>query len=71
MSGWAAMATKPLDVFGKLAVASAPAAISKEAKAEGLTPEEARDLVAWLQESGYKSIEMIQEADRCSVIWSR
>jgi len=63
------MATKALDVIAKLPTAKAPD--SKEIKADGLTPEEARDLVAWLQESGYKSIEVIQEAGRCSVIWSK
>jgi hypothetical protein len=41
------------------------------AKAEGLTVDEALELTAWLKESGYDSIEVIHEADHCSVLWSK
>jgi hypothetical protein len=41
------------------------------ARAEGLTEDEALELKAWLQEAGYASIEIIHEADHCSVLWSK
>jgi hypothetical protein len=44
-------------------------AASNLAKAGGLTETEASELVAWLHEVGYHSIELVHEADRCSVQW--
>jgi hypothetical protein len=41
------------------------------AKAEGLTADEARQLAAWLEEEGITSIEVIHEAEHCSVIWQK
>jgi len=41
------------------------------AKADGLTEREATELIAWLHEAGYASIEVVHEATQCSVRWSK
>jgi len=41
------------------------------ARAEGLTADEALALTAWLKGAGYGSIEVVHEADHCSVLWSK
>jgi hypothetical protein len=41
------------------------------AKADGLTAVEASELVAWLHVSGFVSVEVVHDANRCSVRWNR
>jgi hypothetical protein len=48
-----------------------PGVEGRFAKAEGLTVDEALDLVAWLKDSGYARIEVINETDHCSVLWTK
>jgi hypothetical protein len=33
--------------------------------------DEAIELTAWLKKEGYTSIEVIEEEEHCSVVWSR
>ena len=62
--------TPRLDAASKLAPNTIQAGHADNfAKAEGLTESEASQLVAWLQEAGYRSIELVQESSQCSVQW--
>jgi hypothetical protein len=41
------------------------------AKADGLTLDEAQKLALWLEEAGFGPIEVVYEADQCSVMWKK
>jgi hypothetical protein len=41
------------------------------AKADGLSVEEARQLASWLKSAGYFAIQLVQQGDRASVLWSK
>jgi hypothetical protein len=51
--------------------AVSPVTGERFAKAEGLTVDEALELVAWLKDAGYASIDLTQGAEHCSVSWSK
>jgi hypothetical protein len=41
------------------------------AKADGLTEEEARELVTWLHKAGYNSVDVIAQGQQSSVTWQK
>jgi hypothetical protein len=50
---------------------SPPNADKRVARADGLSAEEARQLASWLKSSGYFAIQLVQQGDRASVLWSK
>ncbi len=67
-----AMLSPRVDAFSKLQPnLKLPATDKPVAKADGLTVDEAIELTAWLKKEGYTSIEVIEEEEHCSVVWSR
>jgi hypothetical protein len=48
-----------------------PIALSRLAKAEGLTDTDAMILATWLRSAGYQSIQVVRHGERASVLWSK
>jgi hypothetical protein len=63
--------TPRVDAVSKLAPNLLANAENQVAKADGLTENEAQELVAWLTESGYHEIEVVHNTEHCSVLWKK
>jgi hypothetical protein len=63
--------TPRVDAVSKLAPNLLANAKNQVAQADGLTENEAKELVAWLTESGYHEIEVVHHAEHCSVLWKK
>lgn len=60
-----------VDAVSKMAPNLLANAANQVARAEGLTEDEANELVEWLRKTGYHEIEVLHESDRCVVLWQK